>query len=139
MEQTQNSLRFTIPGPEGVHGETVARYAKGGKSMAEYLKDVTDLSTKFAQIGQPPSPGDVNDRILAGLGEEWEPLILALAPSLSTMTTDKLSSLLLNQDTRGSYRQSRVVPPLSGLSTLPPSANVAASSHRRGASRTGRN
>lgn len=68
--------------------------------MVKYLKEVKDLATRFAWLGQLQSTGDANDRILSGLGNEWEPLILALAPSVSTSKTDDLSSLLLNQDAK---------------------------------------
>lgn len=110
--------------------------------MSDYLKEVTDLATRFAQVGQLKQPPEVNDRILAGLGEDWEPLILSLAPTIGTMTTDALSALLLNQDARRAYRRSRTGPPLSGLM---PSINVAYGSRPmshhgrgRGASRRGR-
>lgn len=98
---------------------------KGERPMTDYLKDVTDLATRFAQAGQPKQPTEVNDRILAGLGEDWEPLILSLAPTLGTMSTDDLSVLLLNQDARRAYRRSRTGPPLSGLAGSLPVANAA--------------
>lgn len=68
--------------------------------MKAYLKDVTDLVTRFAQVGQPKQSSEINDRILAGPGEDWEPLILSLAPTIGSRMTDDLSALLLNQDAR---------------------------------------
>lgn len=50
------------------------------------------------QVGQPKSPAEVNDHLLAGVGEDWEPLILLLAPTLSVMSMDELPVLLLNQE-----------------------------------------
>lgn len=66
--------------------------------MTDCLKDVIDLATRFAQARQPKQPIEVNDRILARLGEDWRPLILSLAPTLGMMSTDDLFALLLNQD-----------------------------------------
>lgn len=97
---------------------------KGDRAMTDYLKDVTDLATRFAQAGQPKQPTEVNDRILVGLGEDWEPLILSLAPTIVSMSIDDLSALLLNQDARCAYCRSRIGPPLSGLTGSLPTVNA---------------
>lgn len=96
-------------------------------SMGDYLKEVQQLGTKLAIIGKPESPADVNYRILSGLGEEWEPLILSLAPTIATMITDNLSSLLLQQEARRNFRPARDSSGFAGiLGSQPPSINMAA-------------
>lgn len=58
--------------------------------MEAYLKDVNELATCFAQFGQPKPSSEINDWILAGLGEDWEPLILSLTPMINSMTMNDL-------------------------------------------------
>lgn len=65
--------------------------------MAEYLKQITQLSQQFTLIGRPQSVAVINHRILLGLEAEWEQLILSLAPMLPTLTVDNLSAMLLQQ------------------------------------------
>lgn len=49
------------------------------------------------------------DHILAGLGDDWEPLYLALMPTLDSM-------LLLNQEAKPDHHKSlRSTPPFCGL------------------------
>lgn len=99
--------------------------------MEHYLNAVKDLAIRFAQLGQPYPDSEVNDRILAGLGEEWEPLILALAPNLKNMSIDALSSLLLNQAAKKDHwRLAAPVLPLSCLLRPAPTTNLTAGSRR---------
>uniref|UniRef100_A0A6V7QRN4 Uncharacterized protein n=1 Tax=Ananas comosus var. bracteatus TaxID=296719 RepID=A0A6V7QRN4_ANACO len=99
---------------------------KGDTPMIEYLKNVKQLATQFSLIGKPITPLQLNRRITTGLGTDWEPLVLALAPSLSTMNTNDLSALLLNQEARRKYAASiEMTPPLSGLlGPTPATANL---------------
>lgn len=71
--------------------------------MTEYLKNVTDLANRFALLEQPKSMAELNDRALSSLDEEWEPLILSLAPTIATISTEDLSALLLNQEAHHAY------------------------------------
>lgn len=99
--------------------------------MEHYLNAVKDLAIRFAQLGQPYPDSEVNDRILAGLGEEWEPLILALAPNLKNKSIDALSSLLLNQAAKKDHwRLAAPVLPLSCLLRPAPTTNLTAGSRR---------
>lgn len=85
--------------------ETVSRFdflnqqwrelRKANLPMGEYLKEIGQLTMQFALTGHPQSVAEIDHRILSGLSEEWEPLILSLTPTLLTMTTDSLSALLL--------------------------------------------
>lgn len=72
--------------------------------MVDYLKEVTDLATRFAQVGQLKQTAKINDRILAGLGEDWDPSILSLASTIGTMAIEDLNTLSLNQDAYRPYR-----------------------------------
>lgn len=63
------------------------------------------LATSFAQIGKPKSVAQINRCILAGLGSDWEPLVLALSPSRTARSTDELSALLLNNEARRQFIQ----------------------------------
>lgn len=109
---------------------------KGEKPTAEYLKETTDLCNRFAQLGQPKSVTEINDQLLAGPVDDWEPLCLALSPAIDSTTTESLSSLLLNQQDKLDCRRSRGSPPLSGLTdgTTETAAviNFAAGGQRRG-------
>lgn len=71
--------------------------------MADYVKEIIGLATRFAQVEQLKQTPEINDRILVGPDEDWEPLILSLAPTIGTMMTDDLSALLLNQNARRAY------------------------------------
>lgn len=68
--------------------------------MAAYLIEVSNLVAWFAQLGCPKPIPKVNDCILSGLGDDWEPLCLTLAPTINAMTTNNLASLLLNQEAK---------------------------------------
>lgn len=61
--------------------------------------------TRFAR-----SVAEVNDHILAGLGDERDALCLALALTIGMMTTESLLSLLLNQEGRRDYKKSKNAP-----------------------------
>lgn len=65
----------------------------------------------------------VNRCIVIGLGSDWEPLILALSPTLATMSTDELSALLLNNEDRRNFAHDRDQPaPLFGILGPTPAA-----------------
>ncbi|XP_020089021.1 uncharacterized protein LOC109714763 [Ananas comosus] len=110
---------------------------KGDTPMIEYLKNVKQLATQFSLIGKPIMPLQLNRRITTGLGNDWEPLIRALAPSLSTMSTNDMSALLLNQEARCKYATSiEMTPPLSGLlGPTPATANFVEGKGRSNSSR----
>lgn len=110
---------------------------KRGLSMSDYLKEVKQLTIKFPLIGQQQLVHEINHRILSGLDEQWEPLILSLTPTMSTMATDNLSALLLQQEARRNFRVARDSPLIarSGAGLLgPPSFTNLATAHgiRRG-------
>ncbi|PKI78798.1 hypothetical protein CRG98_000865 [Punica granatum] len=104
---------------------------KGDSSMIEYLKNIKQLASRFSLLGKPLTSQQVNRRITSGLGVDWEPLVLALAPNLASMQIEELSALLLNQEARRQFQaasstQSQA-PPLSGLldsPSAPPSASA---------------
>lgn len=65
---------------------------KGEDTMADYLKNSMDLANWFALLGYPKSMTKLNDKVLSGLGEEWELLILLLSLAIATMSTEDLSA-----------------------------------------------
>ena len=78
---------------------------KSDSSMIDFVNSVKLLANKFAQIGKPKTAAKINCCFITGLGSDWEPLVLvlALSPSLSAVSTNELSALLLNQEARRSY------------------------------------
>lgn len=80
--------------------------------MAEYLKQIMQLSEQFTLIGRPQSITKINHCIFSSLREEWEPLILYLAPTLPNMTIDNLSTTLLQQEARRNFHHARGSPVL---------------------------
>ncbi|XP_031396826.1 uncharacterized protein LOC116207851 [Punica granatum] len=73
---------------------------KEGKTVLKYINSVRQLATRFAQIGKPKSSEQINRAIVTGLGLDLEPLVLALSPSLTAMTTNELTNLLLHNESR---------------------------------------
>lgn len=102
------------------------------RTMVAYLTEVTDLVNRFAQFGHPKFVSNDNAHILTSLSDEWEPLYLALAPTLHSMTTDWLKSLLLNQEANKSYKLSWSSAPLFGLTTGVPNVTGAGYFEKKG-------
>ncbi|PKI49795.1 hypothetical protein CRG98_029844 [Punica granatum] len=90
--------------------------------MAKFIGSVKEQALKYAQIGKPKSPAEINRRIYTGLGPDWEPIVLAQSEQMLTMSTDKLQSLLIGHEERRLYTVTQnlqtVTPastPLSGI------------------------
>lgn len=60
--------------------------SKGGKDTVAYLTDASDLATRFTQLGRGKPVSKINDRILSGLGDEWDLFCMALAPTIDNIT-----------------------------------------------------
>lgn len=75
--------------------------------MVDFIHSVKRLATSLAQLGKPKTAAQINRCIVTGLGSDWEPLILKLSPSLTAMSTDKLSAILLNNEARRKFTQDR--------------------------------
>ncbi|PKI65229.1 hypothetical protein CRG98_014378 [Punica granatum] len=62
--------------------------------MAKFIDSIKEQALKYAQIGKPKSPAEINRRIYTGLGPDWEPIVLDQSERMLTMYNDELQSLL---------------------------------------------
>lgn len=73
--------------------------------MIDYIQSIKQLANHFTQLGKPKSMAKLNRCIITKPNIEWKPLVLALSPSLATMSTDKLFALLLNNEAQHNFTQ----------------------------------
>lgn len=76
---------------------------KGDYSKLTTCRREKEFATLFSLLGKPLSVLQTNRRITSGLGIDWEPLVLLLAPNLGTMSIKELCALLLSQEARRSF------------------------------------
>ncbi|PKI78260.1 hypothetical protein CRG98_001318 [Punica granatum] len=76
--------------------------------MAKFIGSVKEQALKYAQIGKPKSPTEINRRIYAGLSPDWEPIVLAQSERMLMMSTDELQSLLVGMRRDASMRRLKI-------------------------------
>ncbi|PKI37511.1 hypothetical protein CRG98_042097 [Punica granatum] len=50
---------------------------KRSRPMSKFIGTVKEQALRYAQIGKPKTPAEINRRIYSGLGPDWEPIVLA--------------------------------------------------------------
>ncbi|PKI46085.1 hypothetical protein CRG98_033540 [Punica granatum] len=63
--------------------------------MGKFIGIVKEQALRYAQIGKPKTPIEINHRIYTGLDSDWEPIVVAQSERMLTMSTHELQSLLV--------------------------------------------
>ncbi|KAL6538966.1 hypothetical protein OROMI_025292 [Orobanche minor] len=106
----QAAYASTTPGRILSLKSQLAKNSRGTRSIAEYLKEMTDIADSLALAGHPVSETDLVSSVITQLGDEYQSVYSALRVRESAITMADLADIL--QDIERLLTTSTAAPPL---------------------------